>query len=467
MAVIDDDAYDGDIWNSKELKVHPEYQGLIKRCNEDAILCHLQFYPKKREGDPTDDFFRDHFQRAVNIARNADIVILDWHLGTNKEEHAIKLLQELEEDSSLRFVIIYSAFAQSVNNRLEPKGFIYHPGGSESTLNAAESANGDIPGFLSKNGNIFVLVRQKPQAATDSSSRLFDSVYDLLTLAFPDLLQWAGLDIGSNIKDYVPALIGKLPRSVDSELALQIFNKSMPNEIAAQITDLFMQDLTLMLLKDVHTSIINDASMEKMLPTSLQNKLRSSNQRQTARKQIESEVEAYLDENSRTTPTLPGLNLTSLVKITAYIESYASINTAYSTPLTQGAILSKDGKYYLCIEPICDLYRMQKGSNISFIVGESISEMAKTGKQKFVQSSIQTENGPINIKWDLTDIQQIRLSKKYNGFPIIGQDDLSGYTLVAMLRNDVFQRILHRTWTHRSRVGIDIIEAVRLIRGET
>lgn len=452
VSVIDDDAYIEESWFDNTLQVSNEYSPLVKKCQEDSILCHLHQYPKG-EGDPEDDIFKDAFQSAVSIAKKSDIVILDWYLGNeDTSEHALSLLNELDNVNGFKIVLVYTKHPESPGAELESTGFEPVDTGNENEF-STES-------LYTKNQKLFVYIIPKSEVNGISSGELISRFYSVFNYSFPGLLQWAGLQIGSSIREQIPAVIEKLPRYVDTELALQVFFKEMENELAGQMAGLFILDLSKQIMNNppeiIHDenllSHLSEQSPEFMIDLN-GNKADTGNKiKKLARKISYDQL---------------GIKEASLIDLNGFIESITKINNSEEPVLEQGTVIDCENHLYLCITPLCDLYRMKPGSYVSFLVGIQIEKLEKTSEQNYIQTVVRTTNNKSRIiSWDITDFHQVEISRTRKGFPIVGRDEFKKYSYVGSIRDDVFQRILQRTWSWRSRIGIDPHEIVRIIRDE-
>ena len=113
IAAIDDDIFESVEGRTLSLR----FAALQRSCAEAGVLCHLHSYPKT-SASPDDERAKQPFSSAVSTAKAADVVLLDWYLGSDQNsgnpDHAIRLLQELAATDPVRFVLIYTTESKDV-----------------------------------------------------------------------------------------------------------------------------------------------------------------------------------------------------------------------------------------------------------------------------------------------------------------------------------------------------------------
>lgn len=463
IAVIDDEAL---IQEEETTVIGEAYQALARECQTKSLLLHLQQYPKGI-GAPYDDGFKIYFDNAVKVARAADVIVLDWHLGIEEgPAHAIELLKELSTASRLHFVLIYTGHADRVGPDLEKIGFVNlrtaspnrdAKNGSESDPPETETgpaSPGDSKAvYYVKDGKLFASVRPKNEADDKS---IVEEIYSLILHTYPGLLPWAGLELAIRLKDIVSRLLVELPSDIDEEIAINTVHKTMPNEVAKQFADLLL-DEALRLINEDPLNLLQDAALKELIPPDLHNLAPSAETH--LRKLIK-------NFNNNTTPRL---NVPRHLKLNAFVESY--VMQPVDTTIAQGTVLQKDEEYLLCISPLCDLYRLGDGNYVTFLAGRRCSDpAARTSSAKHVRASLFASGEAQQIEWDLTEI--ISKPATREGTDATNAEGASpaaffkDYLQVGQLRPDIVQRIIHRAWAHRTRIGTDIVEVVRLLRDE-
>ncbi|WP_061207217.1 response regulator receiver domain [Leptospira santarosai] len=471
IAVIDDDVFEK---QSEYSKIGETFQGLVKKCNEESILCHLHHYPKT-QGAPDDPDCRSFFEGAVNAAKSADVTILDWFLGVNDQpNHALKLLEKLSDSESLHFVLIYTAHPEQVVDKLLHFGF---ESAASSTIENATEEGDDGHEIVTgppttdqlenneiyvKNRRLFVQIKGKDML----SSQIVEAVYAMLLAAYPDLLHWAGLEIAVEIKQLLPKIIGKIPEGSDSALVYQRLHSDVPEEVSSQVSDAFLRELGFnSLMKPL--KIVSDSSLESLLPADgIDPEYRSNDtkKRKLAREKINKEAKA---EKQVILTTGAKLYEHALHEKWGFIKECFFSYDKEDLLLVRGAILKdrSNDNYFLCSTPSCDLYRLrvEKEDSILFVKGVKKDKLAETKKGSFVQTYVSKD---LIIEWDPYDVLRLPINTDIKGYPKINDPILSNYELIGFLKHEFVDRLLHRTWTNQTRVAVDIPELLRSIRNE-
>ncbi|TGN19102.1 response regulator receiver domain [Leptospira idonii] len=469
IAIIDDDVLIEDKEDSS-LKVGEAFRSLIEKCSEDSILCHLHSFPKEATVTSEQSSSDKAIAAALAVAKKADVVILDWYLGLNdRPEYSLKLLNQLSESDSIRFILVYTGHSPNVEGRLLEIGFkkkensirVERPSASESEEPeiAGQVNEGDLPIFV-KDNKIFLSFFDKAEM---DSSTLIDKIYSMLYSSYPDLLHWAGFELSYRVKELFPKILPKLPVKVDKEIAIQALFKSIPNELSYQISNLILDEVKKSLLL-APVSILQDETLLSII--SKEDNERIKNDKAGFLGEMKKAGKALFgnDETKKeSAKTKTGLKPDTLLHLNAFIESYALSKSL--DRLIQGVILQKEDKYYLSITPLCDLYRLATGGKISFLVGEE-SKIEKSAEDRYIQVSVISEDRQINLIFDAYNLFQIEASGDHVGYPKLDATELKDYKYVGCLREDIFNRVLHRVWVMRTRVGIDILEIVRVVRHE-
>lgn len=264
IAVIDDQIFE----EGNRPTVSSLFNTLREDCEENGVLCHLNHYPL-RQYDPDNPEVIQQLKRAQRLIENSDAVILDWNLGhADTPEHALHLIRDLQNTTSLRFVLIYTRrkdfdeierqlFSVVENLEKMQNSIQSHVVGEEEaveaeptdeeTLKADEkgkadvepaSARGQLHDYRMKN-NLFIFVRNKGELQAD---QILNTIQQAMLRSFPDHLHWAGLEMAAKTRSLLPMIISKLPVNTDGALSHQLLYQN-DGELANQVSEVFVDEL--------------------------------------------------------------------------------------------------------------------------------------------------------------------------------------------------------------------------------
>ena len=140
-------------------------------------------------------------------------------------------------------------------------------------------------------------------------------------------------------------------------------------------------------------------------------------------------------------------------------------------PIQLGYVLKRNGRrgakpaWLLCIAPSCDCYR-PAGKTISFLAG-----VETKADHKSITGDTQTCIDGKQISWSSGNLV-VQKNIQYDepvansGLKRTYKIDGAKYTFIGALRESFAMRIIQRTWSHQSRVGVDTAELMRACRGE-
>ncbi|EHQ06873.1 response regulator receiver domain [Leptonema illini] len=485
LTVIDDDAYQTGTWESTNPVIDETYVALVKKCNEDSILCHLQYYPNGKLGGPDIEFYKKYYDRAVQTAKNSEVVILDWYLGAESSEHSIALLKELAADGALRFVIVYTKHKEDATSSLESEG--YHrltistnhsnsPVEDDDTfqpIGVHDSQTAAVDFFSNENSSIFILVQDKPSEPEKNTPDLLTLITQLMLAAYPDFLHWAGLELHTFIREKMPQLISKLPTGTDHAIVYQSLFTDLPDDVAHQVAVIHLEQMEHELFKEplqavcdlyLHQAIEKDKEWTKIKDEPTIKK------RDNARTKINEKEKTGTNGLKLTTAmNQPDSAFRAHTKLAYIQESYIDISQE-KLLLRRGTIFKKkqatdDGwDFLLCITPECDLYRLNDGQHIHFIQGRRKDNLDKTSGPLFFQTFVSEST---QIEWESFRTKVILApTGSAAGFPSISDAAFTDYEYVGQIKSRFVDRIMQRGWSQQTRVGVDTAEYIRFVRSE-
>ncbi len=166
---------------------------------------------------------REH-ETAINLARRADIVVLDWYLVSDDGgKQALEILDALM-DGALRFICIYTGQGRvkEVRNALDER---WPSEKSESTK--------DSPGHL-RIKNLVIAIRVKEgieedePALTVSPDELFDHALGGLAQRFGGIVQLAMLEMTCRHREHVPEILEHIGKAMDMSVFFEASSEDSP-----------------------------------------------------------------------------------------------------------------------------------------------------------------------------------------------------------------------------------------------
>ena len=247
---IDDDIHHCDDMKNGVDALPTLFKNKLVEFEGNGLLCHLKGFPKELAGKKSDAYVKaktaeDAIKSCVALARQADVVIIDWKLGdTDSSQHAQKIIcQLLGPDKGFRVIVVLSKDAP------EDSAF---KGLDESF----EAMSGD--GSQWKNGSgQFILSLRKDQF---KEHNLFGSISEALLVAYPDYLHLAALEIAGRIKDVVPQWFASITPKADMGVLLERGNTMKDDDkwcenLQECVTSNLMDDLGTVVLKPGFSSL--------------------------------------------------------------------------------------------------------------------------------------------------------------------------------------------------------------------
>ena len=224
---------------------NPIFQDKFNEFTKAGLLCHMMGFPEARPvADPYAD--RPEIDGAIRsccqLARQADVVIIDWMLGTtDSSDFAEKIIKELlGSDKGFRFIVILSRKELSKNNyaNLDPS-FKQEPSN----------------GLWKNNSGQFLLSLQKNQFREEN---LITRIHAALLGVCPDYLHVVALEIAGRIKDLAPRWLAALPEKTDSGILVERGNlwKSGDTDTESKCCEEIQECLTSNLLEDLASLVL-------------------------------------------------------------------------------------------------------------------------------------------------------------------------------------------------------------------
>jgi CheY-like chemotaxis protein len=191
---------------------------------EDARLLGKLQYSLLQEGLLACGFRYTHQARdiAIELARRADIVVLDWHLVGDDGADALAILQKLQ-GNELRFVCIFTGHGRigDVRHTLEKR--------LGEAAGGADAGEADL-----QIGNLVIAIRNKKGLEeemlgfTVESDKLLAEALGGLARSYNGLVQLAMLELTQEHRRQLPAILERFDKSIDTAVLLEAGDESSP-----------------------------------------------------------------------------------------------------------------------------------------------------------------------------------------------------------------------------------------------
>ncbi len=459
---------DDEIFLDKGLNQCPQlFKTKFEEFSSAGLLCHLMGFPTVVSGpDPYSDppVLGKALESCEKLARQADIVIVDWELGLrNSSEYAKRIIHTLtNKERGFRFIVILS------QNPPE-SGF---PGILDDTfapIVGAESL------WKNKTGQFLLSLRKNNFASTS----LFECICSALQNAYPDYLHLAALEIAGRIKEYAPCWLSSIPSNADVGLLVERGNAfaDEPDAWHANIQDCVATNL----LEDLDSTVLGkdldslghevlklsnhpsltipsaDGSLNEVL-SGLKACLRDERPQVFSQRDYKKLFAARDDETAR------GL----VDGIEAYTE-FCEVQRM-GTPCKKvcpGAIykdLSADADIAVCISGGCDCLRDKPLLFLSGIELKSVSASGENSEPWFAMLNSNKFKG-----WKIV----LRFQGKAYAFcgrasSLLWKSraEIDAVNICGVLREDILNRLVSRYMAYIRRVGVNQPTLSRNLRGE-
>jgi len=254
MAVIDDQIFIGKAMEDRFFELQEESQA-------HSILCSFLHY-KVKDCEAEAELVA----QAVQIARCADVVVLDWSMGNPDGHleggggdrgdcsHAISIIRQLVSDGGIRFVVIYTREGLgSVEDELKEAFSLELLPGSGAVAEESEFVTGlattGVASSLSQekifhvNNQLFIATKRVGLNARLSARELIELIPTILLRAFPDFLHWAGLEVAVRARDILPEVLAVLPRNTDGPMMHQLLYQMRHGEMSDFVSGILLSEL--------------------------------------------------------------------------------------------------------------------------------------------------------------------------------------------------------------------------------
>ena len=343
----------------------------LSEFEQNGLLCHLKGFPQSvGKGDFYEDSADDVSRQCVKLARQSDVVIIDWMLGSvDSSEQAENIVKELlGKDKGFHFIVVLSKDA--------PSDTAY------TALDPSFKAISDS-GCLWKNDfGQFLLSLRKDEFA---SANLFDKICDAFADAYPDYLHLVAMEITGRIRDVVPQWFAAITSNADLGILVERGNTMTDDgqwrdDLQDCIASNLMDDLGTAVLSPEFASLSDDMLKPSNNPLvkfperdgDLKNGLDSLKACVKDEKPVEFCVKNYKK-------LFPGRSDSEIKLLVEGIESFTEFCERRSCLPVGGAptpgsvyvdLVEEAGDIAVCISGGCDCVRSQ---SLMFLVGKELT----------------------------------------------------------------------------------------------
>lgn len=464
---IDDEIdLDNGLVRTKERLVNPLFKTKFEEFTKSGLLCHMMGFPDARPSpDPyaSQTEVDDALNSCVSLARQSDVVIIDWMLGgTDSSEFAVKIISKLVgEGKGFRFVVVLS--------KQEPK---------ESAFTAMSfEAVSDVL-WKNKAGQFLLSLRKDDFLSTD----LFAEICCALQNAYPDYLHLTALEIAGRIKNLVPRWLSALPSNTDMGILTERGNlmcgrstkETWRDDIQECIVTNLFEDLTTIVLTEPLSALCDSV----LCPSNV-----ASDCLSTILASTDSTVRGVVDPLRKCLSNTPSAKLTAnqykqlskhrglkcISNFVQEVESYTEFCEKKST-LDRGIC---PGNVYLnlfadsediavCISAACDCVRSE---SLLLLRGELMQDTQIGEVDVPDYDQIESQNGGKTVLRFQGKSYIFR--HKANFLVTKSRSEIcNSVRSVGTFRHDILNRLVDRFMSHVQRVGVNQPALSRDIRKE-
>ena len=422
------------------------------------ILCHLKGFPQiAGEEDPYAADSND-IEICKRLALKADIVMLDWHLGSQNPQHSSKIIRELLNHGGNRFVVILSQ-AGSLQSEFETE---FSDEFSRTNLDFYQNKSGVFALLLTKADFM------KPRAGED----LIKKIFDQLANTYPDYLHWAAMEIAGRIKVFSPTWLASIPQNTDLGVIVESLHSS--EDIGEAIVANLLEDLA----EAVDFSKIRSAQQSSFgyddwpnaekFDSSLSGDIEKLNSADVERINSviprKGKIITPLNDKTKSCKKISedARRFPSVTEFFRSVQALGEFCEVRSTPSGQNTIkrgsiiqLSSDNpspdKILVCVSQSCDCRRAE---SLLFMMGVAKDQHSGRPGETFLQFKGKNYIFPPSAEHLMV-------------LNVANTDRMpEDYAVVGRLRELAVSRIISRYWGQATRVGINQPRFIREFRDE-
>lgn len=401
---------------------------------------------------------------VITLAKKADVIILDWHLGRDDPEYSIKLLKMINDEPAIRYIVVLSHFADDFRQEMMSNGMLVDTTGSTDDA----SLFTDIYGAWANEQGTHVIAIKKPDAvnysAEDFCRTVITNIYDLMTHAHPDYLHWAAMEIAAKMRHSIPGWIKAIPRGTDPAVLSELMSEE--SEAREFIPEHLLEDLSNLARLNVLSSLDGrNCRQEHWLypsynierpPTSDRRADKAVHLSIPAAKLVPADIEAIRRQVSSDHGSETYINSQHLFE--GFCENMSSCP---DTNPTFGSVYTKDvpnnstnpqdrigdgdqSTIYLCLSQECDALRRK---SLLLLIGRGASP---SSSRRGGVTKLSFGGKVFEFVHEADSIQTVVVQE------VNGKRTLDGYAKIGQVRKATARRIINRYWSHMSRSAVNL-----------
>jgi len=346
---------------------------------------------------------------AFKLAAKADILILDWFLGTESSAQALDLLKSIGKMGAPRFVFILTDQTDFdvIKNQIAKH---------------LDDEIGNVKESTFECGVFSFSIKNKPQAGGDNTveaDKILVEAVDGIREQFGGLLQIAALQLLSNFREVQHKALSHFQSKLDIPFVAEWMEADSPIGPNFLFSSLMLDEWKSFVEESTSNSILSNQGISAFIKSKATSFVRGKESAQTVKvllpskkqnnfpsaddkiKAIENEIINWMISNDGTKwPTLTEpkgitwdpksirtitwayLSIASENQLTHHkqllsLDSFFHSQSLLPEKLSQGTILQRvsDNKYLICITPSCDCANPEKRINFqySFLLAKEIN----------------------------------------------------------------------------------------------
>jgi Response receiver domain len=441
---------------------YPTAQEFQKR----KLLVHLHPYDPDTSSDEDDTFAADSesFDSAVALAKRADVIILDWHLGlADRPVNSIKLLKRLKEELAIRYIVVLSQFDDKFEAEMKEGQMLV----DDSAKSVESHVFKNIGNAWANNQGTHIIVMKKPDfgsySPADFSSSVIDAIYALMSKANPDYLHWAAIEIAAKLRTSIPGWVQSIPRGTDAAVLSEL--SSEQTEARDFIPEHLLEDLSHM----AKLHMLQSLDLESCKPGYWSNRpyeiqsIEEGSERYTkfvqlsfsASKLEKKDVDALRHKSTTDEPTKHFVGSQQLFtefceNISSAPETFPTFGAVYIHEQTDDSSIGvgddvnrETNTIHLCLSQECDTLRSS-----SLILLKGNVAQGSSAKEGITKLSVLGK-----VFGFLPEAQSLQsVAVEYTG----DERRLGSFKKIGQLRKATARRILNRFWNHLSRSAVNL-----------
>jgi CheY-like chemotaxis protein len=440
-----------------------------------GILIHLHPYPSDPEvdqGDTFSSFTTASFDSALKLAKSADIILLDWHLGRKNPRNSIALLKRLNEDPAIRHVVVLSEYADKFADEMRDDNMLTTGGTDSNDLNLFQQ-KGDA--WVNGLGTHIIVMNKQDLSSISADgfcNAIVDSIFNLMSTASPDYLHWTAFEIAGKLRHTIPHWIQAIPCGADAAVISELISDK--TEARDFIPENLLEDLSHIAKLQALDSLNAQNCQSK--PYEIQTEANEDPRHKKFVHFLRGAlvVDADGKHSSISAKDIKSMRKENNVDIDAcnkfmysqqiFSEFCEHISKPPGDSPTFGAIYAvgesvsdaspqDPQQIYLCLSQECDAVRENNLIMLKGTIQNATSAKEGTTKLSFHKSVF-------GFLPEANSIQAAEVIERD------GKRQLNGFMKIGQLRKATARRILNRYWNYLSRSAVNLPTFARVDRDE-